>query len=624
MPAIRLGVFDTWNPGYGLASVRVCKAGTGGSQLASIFTDEALTVAAVNPQTLQQLLAADISYGRWAQPLYTGEPVELQINAIDFTGIIRPALTTLAGVDASQATGKVTGGEKDIALAEHLARRVDVRDFGDFIAVGGQGASAATNNATLTNAIGAIAALGGGFVELPGGTYLISSFTLPQGVVVRGLGRGASILQSTLAGVACTIGGVRAGLSRLTLDGVQLVDNSIGLYAEDKDQIVLDDVEIKRFNLGLHRNGGGFCNWRDFFIANCVDGYRGDGNDDELLTVELRFDRWIGGAVENCSGIALRLKNDGQPCHHQIIEGVRFEGNTGTAVQLSGARAVSFPRCSWEDNTIDLDIADGSPETETNTMIGVEFSDGSIKDGAVNLSGNLEAIALRRMDLEDVTITITTPGHNILVEDCREISGVTIAGDATAWQRKKTGDHGASSGVTTGNSATKAWAITLDPGQKVYIVGKVIGRQRNGINTGFYHLAVSAGRPGATLAYDTQTANFTVGDILTGATSGATGRIVADSDSGATGSLTLQDVVGEFIDDEIITGVSGGSATANGALSLSNAALAGSVAALRAAQETNVNWNATFAANGPQIELQVTGDTGQTVEWTVDVDVVST
>ena len=68
------------------------------------------------------------------------------------------------------------------------------------------------------------------------------------------------------------------------------------------------------------------------------------------------------------------------------------------------------------------------------------------------------------------------------------------------------------------------------------------------------------------LSYDAQTADFTKGRTLTGATSGATALIYDDSDGGATGTLTLYNVQGEFIDNETITDDAGGSATANGAL----------------------------------------------------------
>lgn len=65
------------------------------------------------------------------------------------------------------------------------------------------------------------------------------------------------------------------------------------------------------------------------------------------------------------------------------------------------------------------------------------------------------------------------------------------------------------------------------------------------------------------LDYDGQTGNFTVGQVVTGATSGATGTISADSDAGTTGTLTLTGVTGTFQDNETITDPLGGSAVAN-------------------------------------------------------------
>ncbi|MFH1052756.1 MAG: hypothetical protein V1779_17690 [bacterium] len=75
------------------------------------------------------------------------------------------------------------------------------------------------------------------------------------------------------------------------------------------------------------------------------------------------------------------------------------------------------------------------------------------------------------------------------------------------------------------------------------------------------------------LAYDGQSANFTVGQTLTGAQSGAKGLIIADTDGGTTGTLTLQKLNNiDFIDNEIITddNTSPGSATVNGTASVSS------------------------------------------------------
>lgn len=72
--------------------------------------------------------------------------------------------------------------------------------------------------------------------------------------------------------------------------------------------------------------------------------------------------------------------------------------------------------------------------------------------------------------------------------------------------------------------------------------------------------------PSGSLEYDAQTANFTVGSVLTGGTSGAKAIIVRDTDSGATGTLTLVVYSGAFQNNETITDDAGGSATVNGTL----------------------------------------------------------
>ncbi len=232
------------------------------------------------------------------------------------------------------------------------------------------------------------------------------------------------------------------------------------------------------------------------------------------------------------------------------------------------------------------------------------------------------------MSIEDVDITLTTPLKNFLVmKNCTEDSNTTVGGEATKLIRVTDTNNGGSFGVTTSNTATKAWSMELDPGQIGYFVARVIGRGRNVAQRAIYNIGCGAYRAGSTLNYDTQTANFSKGAVVTGATSGATARIQDDSDGGATGTLTLIDVKGTFLDNEIITddNATPGSATVNGALVVANVALdtVGNEN-LRAVYETNAGWLAAFVANGPEIELRVTGDTSQTIEWTIDVDVVTT
>ncbi len=65
------------------------------------------------------------------------------------------------------------------------------------------------------------------------------------------------------------------------------------------------------------------------------------------------------------------------------------------------------------------------------------------------------------------------------------------------------------------------------------------------------------------LRYDGQTGNFTVGQVVTGTTSGAVGTIAADADGGTEGCLTLTAVTGTFQDNEAITDPITGAATVN-------------------------------------------------------------
>lgn len=609
MSSTRIADFDVWRAGYGSATVRVLLAGT--TTLADVFSDEDLTVAVDNPITLAERTEGGIAYGKFSAPVYVGVPYELQINSVDNTGVIRPPLTTLDAEDASLAVVTPDGASESSTLEALFARVVDVRDYGDFLGVGEVGASTATNTLTLTTAIGVAGGRGGGFVDVPSGTYQVSQFTLPEGVVLRGVGRDATVLRSTQGGTVATLSGDAAGFTRMTLDGVSQVALSVGILADAVDRLVMDDVLIKRFETGIQRDGGSYAFWHALWISDCVNGYKAYATDDDLL-----FNVWLGGGVELCSTRGIDLQSNGSDAIGNVFQALNLEDNTGTAVRIEGAKSTSLRDNRFDGNTTNLAVLDDA----ASDLVGLEILGGSMNTGALTFTGHLENVILRNVRMTDIDVTITTPTNRISAQDCEE-DGVSITGNPTNWSRYDTGDDGSTFGTTTGNAATKAWSVALDPGDHVYLQAFVIGRQINAVQHGFYHIAVSARRPGSSLAYDTQTGNFTAGRTLTGGTSGATAVIQADSDSGTTGTLTLIDIVGTFVDNEIITDGAGGSATVNGALVAANAALVGSVTALRAAQETVAGWDATFAANGFEIELQVTGAASSTVEWTSRVKV---
>lgn len=59
------------------------------------------------------------------------------------------------------------------------------------------------------------------------------------------------------------------------------------------------------------------------------------------------------------------------------------------------------------------------------------------------------------------------------------------------------------------------------------------------------------------LDFNSQSTNFVTNELVTGATSGATGKIISQTDAGATGTLFLTDVSGIFVLGETITSASG-------------------------------------------------------------------
>lgn len=93
-------------------------------------------------------------------------------------------------------------------------------------------------------------------------------------------------------------------------------------------------------------------------------------------------------------------------------------------------------------------------------------------------------------------------------------------------------------------------------------IAQIVGRNTN---VGKIHQDIWDGGILSTLDYDAQTVNYTVGDVITGATSGATATIAADVDNGATGTLYIRNIsTTPFQNNEIVTDEGTGSALSNG------------------------------------------------------------
>lgn len=619
--------FDVWQPGYAGASVAIYAAGT--STLLSVYSDQALTIAAANPQTLQSMSQNGQNFGKFAVPIYVGADYEMSVNGGNRTGVLHVALTTLAEQDASSAKVTASGSATPHYLYDIVARNIDVVDSGAFLPTSNPAASASTNNATLVAAIGKASALGGGIVRAPAGTFAYTTYSIPANVIVQGAGRGVTTLQSQTASATVTFTGDAAGLAELTLDGVSLGVGSIGVLSKSRDETRFRNVTIKRFETCLSAQGGRRSDWKDLYLDNAVTGakLKGDINGGSADGDEFRHNEWIGGRVTNCTTAGVHLGFVDRKCWHNSINDVGFENNTGTAFKCTGARWTDMDGCWWSGNITDIAVEDGSDTTlvAQNSVVGLHISDFLIS-AAMSFTGKCQDVVFERGEFSGGVYTLTSVSNSILTKDCTESSSVSIAGnDATQWMRTRNtlGDAPGSAGVTTDATSTEAWSYDIAPGERVFLDAKVIANGRNVIDYAVYHITQGAHCPGSTLPYDGQTANFSVGAILTGGTSGATARITADADGGATGTLTLRDVSGEFVDDEVITDSLGGTAVADGVMSHQNAALLGTINTPSAAVESDGAWACIFGVTARKVRVMVQGAAAKTVEWSVSVQVTT-
>lgn len=623
----RISEFDLWRPGYAGAKVYFYVAGS--SSLADIYEDIESQIPAENPQTLMSMVSADgTRYGKFSTPIYTSQSYYMSINANESTGTIVPPISSIEGEDISGAEITPTGSNHSTRVDEFASMTIIAPMYGDLVS--GAGGIAADNTTTIELAIAA--AENGGIVYIPSGSFNVNAFEIPEGVIISGAGREATILQSEIGDKSFTIVGSRAGFRDITLDGLTLQTGSIAVFSADNDEIVFDSVMIRRFETGLHFKGGKGHIWNDLSIENTETGSKlhGDTTDSGSSFSDLI---WSGGLVSVATTIGVSLSYEDARCHNIHLKNVGFEDCIGTALDINGAQFVRLDGYWFDGNTKNINIQDDSdlltPSTQQNNDVySVRFDTGRFNGGEVEVTGSCEDIIIVSSDIRDVDFTLSTPLQNALIlENCSEDDSVTITGESTKLLRRSMSKDGVSIGVTVVNVATKAWSTELKPGQLVLAEATVLGIGRNVVQRGIYKVVCGAYRPGSTLLYDSQTSNFTAGAIITGASSGATARIQSDTDGGTTGTLVLIDIDGEFIDNEIIQddNATPGSATVNGTLTPSNVSLdtVGNVN-VRTAYETNVNWAAAFAANGTELELRVTGDTSQTVEWIVDVKVVTT
>lgn len=618
--------FDLWMPDYAGATVQAYQAGT--TTPAHLFADEAMTVPATNPQTLLSFTdAVGIEYGKFNGHIYSQEPYELSINTSDQTGIRRIPLTDLVGVVADQATVVASGASAVRALKDRFADVINVLDYGSLGISGSPGASAATNNATLTSAIGAAAAAGGGFVVMPAGAYEVTGIQVPGNVIVCGRGKGVTTLICKTGGNCFTITGAHAGFRHITLDGVNLVLHSVGLTGFNLSYVDLWSVEVKRFETGILFRGASFHRYRDLDVENCVKNVRllGDANASGGNNGgPFQWLDWDGGQSSLATDTAIEFSQVDQPVSHCRMRNVAVTSNAGTTggVLVYGAQFIDIVDCEFGANTLyNLWVRDSSNAALPSFQsAAINIRGGLINGGTVLFDGLAKNVFLQNMDLQGVTIQLNDPTSPIIAIDCIE-SGTTLQGDTTKFERQSTRLKGTETGLTTSATPVVGWQRALTPGEVILVEASVSAIELNGAHFGAFKVVQAAHQAAATLNYQSQSANYTVGNTIKGASSGAQGTIVADSDSGTSGTVSLVAVTGTFIDGEIIAEISPGSGSAhvNGAITIGANALMGSLATVYSNLDSATGWTVTLAASGQYVQVVLTGAASMTVLWTVSI-----
>lgn len=623
-PAIGLLVseFDLWREGYAEAIIYVYRAGT--TTLMPIYSDAGLTQVLTNPQILlKKENAAGKQFGKFAQSVYVPYAYELDIDTVEQTGIQLMPLTTLDGADASNATVKTITGSTLRQLDERFDDVVWAEDYGTITT------SAATNNATISAAISAASIRGGGRVLLPAGTIAFTQLTVPESVVLVGQGRGVTILQSQIADKVVTITGNYAGFQDITIDGINLNSGSIGIYGQAKNFIFFTNAEVKRFDVGIQWIGGQNHVYRDLFVRDCAIGVRMLG--DENLSnggggSEFSGLDWFQGEVSQTTEIGIEMSMVDLPVRHNSFHQIDFLDNVGVdgAVLLVGAAHSKFRQTYWDGNNTHLTVED-NPDSNLleREVVGLVFDGGQFVDGNIKFDGLCQDIIFDQMQIDGVEFQLNVPVNSLLMRDCME-SDTLFTGDSTKMLRFRTTEHGSVKGATTDGTAVTAMKIKLAPHEVIQVTVNTTAEQVNGnAYADWMHVCGFRCAP-ATLAFDEQSANFTVGSTIVGETSGATAIIAAQSDSGTTGTLSLGSVNGAFVDNELITEDGGsGSARTNGTLVMGAVTTTGTDSELHSvgsdAGAVPAGWDVTFAGSGQEGLIKITGAAATEILWNLRV-----
>lgn len=617
--------FDIWREGYAGATVYVYYAGT--TTLMPLYSDAQLTQAITNPQILlTKANQAGKQFGKFSQTIYVPFGYELDIDTTEQTGITQLPLLNLDGVDAKHAIVKPTGAVTERQLGDRFSDFIMAKDYGAI------GTSPATNTTTLNAAIAAASNRGGCKVILPAGTIVHNPFSLPSGVILKGEGSTTTVLQCQQADDVVVVTGDSGGLEDLTLDGVNLNTGSTGLYGVAKDTFFIRNVIVKRFDVGVAWLGGMNHVYRNLTVTNCNTNMRLLGDQDSSNTnlgTEFSGLDWQQGEISQSTGAGLEMNMVDLPVRHNNFSQIDFLDNIGTdgALLLIGNQHNRFHNTYWEGNNRHITIEDNADTTlDSRQTVGIVFEGGQIVDGEVSFDGHCQDIIFDQVQMEGTEFILNVPENPILFRDSLENSTL-FTGDSTKIIRWRNIQHGTVAGSTIDASPLVCYKVPMLPHEVIQLFVRATAEKTNGNDFADWVVVCGFRCAPATLNFDEQTANFTVGALIQGLTSGAQAIIAAQSDSGTTGSLSLGTVSGTFVDNEIITEVDGtGSARVNGAMVL-GVVTAGTATTIHDdGSNTNAppaGWTITFSGSVQEAQVLLTGAVATDITWNVNVDTLA-
>jgi hypothetical protein len=218
------------------------------------------------------------------------------------------------------------GGADEAAAANCCGLSVNVR--ADPYSAKGDGK--ANDTAAIMAAVNAVAAAGGGVIELPAGTYLVDSIRIPRvrGGTIRFVGQGWSFdagantrLVSASASPMFVPGG---GVNGIELSLVHLDGNNVGTYGwygDAGNKARLLNVLVDRFTkCGVYFNQG-LCELRQSYVRNNKD-----------VGVRASSDGWISGCeIGSNGGVGLIVAGGGNRITDNLVN-----SNDGHGIHITG------------------------------------------------------------------------------------------------------------------------------------------------------------------------------------------------------------------------------------------------------------------------------------------------